>query len=362
MSKLDIDSRLRAFSLLSEFMQAVANNQIELVPKGLEEHYYKFQDLIPKLYNYNGWFTEEFVRYQLGAIAQASVMDNLNKWLRDYRSIFEKTVFEKRVAVIMAGNIPFVGFSDYISVLVAGFCLVAKLSSKDTFLPKAITEVLLTIEPAFEECIVLTEEKVSSNDFDLIIATGSDNTARYFEYYFGKYPNIIRRNRTSVAVLTGEETDQELAGLADDIFLYFGLGCRNVSKIYLPKGYEINRLFKAFYRYKHLINYNKYANNYEYNRAIMLVNKEQFYDNGFVLMKEEDIALVSPTAVIYYQYYSDIKFVVSYLKAYIDKIQCVVSNFGIEGFQTVPIGNSQRPMLWDWPDGVNVLEFLAKYV
>jgi hypothetical protein len=260
----------------------------------------------------------------------------------------------------MAGNIPFVGFSDFISVLVSGNVFLGKLSSKDTLLPKAVAQVLIDIEPHFAERIILTEERLSQFSFDAVIATGSDNTARYFEYYFSKYPNIIRRNRTSVAVLTGHETEKQLQALADDVFLYFGLGCRNVSKIYLPDGFDLNRLFAAFYRYRHLIDYHKYANNYEYNRAIYLLNKEKFYDNGFVLLKQEDLALVSPTAVVYYQFYSKPENVKLYLDSYKDKIQCVVSNLTFPGYDVVEFGKSQRPMLWQYPDGIDVMKFLSE--
>ncbi len=358
MAGLALEKRIKAFDRLSGFMAAVAHKNLEKVPAGLENFYAHFQQLIPQLYDYNGWFAEEFVRYQLGALAEATTRHNIDKWLEPYKDAFQDKDFDSTVAVVMAGNIPFVGFSDYISVLISGHRLLAKLSSKDTYLPKAITRVLLAIEPRFEPYITLTEEKIAGYPFDAIIATGSDNTARYFEYYFGKYPNIIRRNRTSVAVLTGEETHEELEALADDVFLYFGLGCRNVSKIYLPKGFDLDRLFKAFYRYRHLVNYNKYANNYKYNRAIMLVNRERFLDNGFVLLKEEDLALVSPTGVVYYQFYDDLNNVPSYLEAYREKIQCVASNAQVQGFNAVPLGQTQRPMLWDYPDDINVLDFL----
>ncbi len=358
MGELDLNKRIQAFARLSGFMEAVAHNKQERVPKGLEKFFVKFNQLMPRLYENNGWFIEEFVRYQLAALAQSTTLENINRWVEPYRQFFEKNEFEKTIAVIMAGNIPFVDFSDFVSVLIAGHKTLLKLSSKDILFPKALIEVLLAIEPAFKPMIITTEGKITDYRFDAVIATGSDNTARYFDYYFGKYPNIIRKNRTSVAVLTGDESHEELEALADDVFLYFGLGCRNVSKLFIPQGFDLDRLFRAFYKYRDLINYNKYANNYEYNRAIMLVNKERFLDNGFVLLKQEDIALVSPTSVLYYQYYADIQRVPAYLEAYRDKIQCVVANMSVSGFQTVPLGQSQRPMLWDYPDQINVLDFL----
>ncbi len=357
---MNIDDRIKAFAQLSRFMKAVANTDKALIPDGLQEDYENFQRLIPRLYDYNGWFAEEFVRYQLDALADASTEKKLRKWLVPYQGRLEKIDANKTVAVIMAGNIPFVGFSDFIAVLISGYRLLAKLSSKDTLLPKAIAQVLVKISPEFEDKIILTEERISGFDFDAVIATGSDNTARYFEYYFGKYPNIIRRNRTSVAVLTGDETEADLERLADDVFLYFGLGCRNVSKIYIPQDFDINRLFKAFYRYRHIIDYHKYANNYEYNRAIYLLNRERFFDNGFILLKEEDLSLVSPTAVVFYQRYSNWQNVPQYLEAFRNKIQCVVSNNPLEGFAVVPLGQAQRPMLWDWPDDIDVMEFLLQ--
>ncbi len=358
MGKLSLEKRISAFARLSEFMYAVAHKDKSRIPVGLETHYEQLQNLIPQLYNYNGWFIEEFVRYQLSALAQATSHENLLKWLDPYQHAIADKDFSRTVAVVMAGNIPFVDFSDFVSVLIGGHRILAKLSSKDTHLPRAIIQALVEIEPEFEQFITVTEDKITDYQFDAVIATGSDNTARYFEYYFGRYPNIIRRNRTSVAALTGDESHQQLQALADDVFLYFGLGCRNVSKIFLPQGFDLDRLFKAFYHYRHLINYHKYANNYEYNRAIMLVNKERFLDNGFVLLKEEDIALASPTAVVYYQFYRDFKNVPDYIDAYRQKIQCVAADTPIPGVQTVPLGQTQRPMLWDYPDGIDVMEWL----
>ena len=355
---LSLQQRIDAFARLSDFMKAVATNDEKLVEPGLEQHYVKFQQLIPQLYDYNGWFTPEFVRYQLNALAESTTRDKLEKWISQYPSLEKSNFTPKTVAVIMAGNIPFVGFSDFIAVLMSGYKFLGKLSSKDTHLPKAIAQVLISIEPGFADFITLTEEQLASYTFDSVIATGSDNTARYFEYYFGKYPNIIRKNRTSVAVLTGNESEEQLERLADDVFLYFGLGCRNVSKIFLPEKFDLNTLFKAFYKYKDLINYNKYANNYEYNRAIYLLEKYEFYDNGFVLLKPDDINLVSPTAVVYYQRYKKLDTVRQLLEAYRDKIQCVVSAINFEGFDVVDFGKSQVPELWEYPDGIDVMEFL----
>ncbi len=360
MMSLPLDRRIAAFTGLSSFLSALATGNPDTLPDELKGFYNEFFDLLPVIYEHNGWFTRDFVLYQLDSLAEATSYDNLEKWLAPYRDKLENRRSAATVAVIMAGNIPFVGFSDFISVLMAGHKFLGKLSSKDTILPKFITDVLLSIEPGLKDYIVLTEENLRGHVFDAVIATGSDNSARYFEYYFSSYPRIIRKNRTSVAVLTGNESDDDLSGLADDVFLYFGLGCRNVSKVYLPRGYDLDKLFRAFYKYRDLINHNKYANNYEYNRAIYLLNREEFYDNGFVLLKPEDVALVSPTAVVYYQFYDSPEIVNMYLQANKDKIQTVVSPLEFNGMDRCDFGRSQRPMLWQYPDGIDIMEFLLE--
>ena len=358
MMELDLNSRITAFARLSDFLFAVAEQNRQSVDKRLIEAYDSLTQLIENLIDYNPWFIKEFVLYQLKALAQATKLENLEKWLSPYRKRLEQNRATRTIAVIMAGNIPFVDFSDFVAVLISGYKFLGKLSSKDTHLPKAIANVLTQIEPGFKDYIFLTDNIISKLDFDAVIATGSDNSARYFEYYFEKYPKIIRKNRTSVAVLTGNESDGQLEALSDDVFLYFGLGCRNVSKVFLPKDFDLDRLFRAFYKYRFVIENSKYANNYDYNRAVYLLNKERFYDNGFILLKQEDIALVSPTGVLFYQYYNDLKTVKSLLEAYKDKIQCVVSQLDFEGFDVVSFGQSQKPMLWDYPDNVDVMEFL----
>ena len=356
--KLDLDRRISAFAQLSDFLFAVADQNRQSVDKHLLPLYDSFTNLVENLTDYNPWFIKEFVLYQLKAIAQATTLENLEKWLSPYKDRLESDRKVRTIAVIMAGNIPFVGFSDFIAVLMAGHKFLGKLSSKDTHLPRAVAEVLIQIEPMFKDYIFLTDQVISGLNFDAVLATGSDNSARYFEYYFAKYPKIIRKNRTSVAVLTGQEDDEQLQALAGDVFLYFGLGCRNVSKIFLPEHFDLNRLFKAFYKYRFVIENSKYANNYDYNRAVYLLNKEKFYDNGFIMLKPEDIALVSPTAVLFYQNYTNLNTVKSILEAYRDKIQCVVSTVKFQGFDVVGFGQSQIPMLWQYPDNIDVMEFL----
>ncbi|MDA3780729.1 MAG: aldehyde dehydrogenase, partial [Bacteroidales bacterium] len=258
------------------------------------------------------------------------------------------------VGVVTAGNIPLVGFHDMLCVLLSGNKFIAKLSSKDNKLMQVIRYYLISLNSEFEELIRFEEQKLSG--FDAIIATGSNNSSRYFEYYFGKYPNIIRKNRSSIAVLTGNETIKQIKALADDIFLYFGLGCRNVSKLLLPEDYNFENLFNNIEHYAHIYNHNKYANNYDYNKSIYLMNKTKHLDNGFVLLKEDE-GMSSPIAVIYFQYYKKIEDVYNYITLNKENIQCVVSdNNEIE--KAIKFGDAQYPELWDYADNVDTMEFL----
>jgi hypothetical protein len=303
---------------------------------------------------YNEWFTKEHIKYSLRAIADTLSEENIKTWLSKYPNL--ENVTKKKVGVVTAGNIPLVGFHDFLCVLMAGYELVIKMSSKDDRLLKGIIALLISENAEFENLIRFEEEKLK--DFDAIIATGSDNTSKYFEYYFGKYPNIIRRNRNSVAVLTGEESDHELNGLADDIMMYFGLGCRNVSKLYLPAGYDIQKIFKVLYNYKHFVDHNKYSNNYTYNKSIYMMNKIPFWENGFAILKE-DIGMASPISVIYFENYSSIDKIKDRLAIDKENIQCVVTKDGIvDG--SIAFGQAQHPQLWDYADNVDTMKFLVK--
>ena len=253
----------------------------------------------------------------------------------------------------MAGNIPLVGFHDFLTVLITGNVLVAKTSKEDNLLIKKIAEILIAIEPEFKSKIVFTDKL---ENFDAVIATGSNNTARYFEYYFGKYPNIIRKNRNSVAVLTGNETAADMVNLGKDIFQYFGLGCRNVSKLYVPKNYSFNLFFESIVNdYKHVVENNKYANNYDYNKAVYLLGNNQLLDNNFVLLKESE-SLSSPVAVIHYEYYNTLQEVTTLLENKKEEIQCVLTEANLPN--TFKLGQAQQPTLWDYADGVDTVEFL----
>jgi hypothetical protein len=240
-------------------------------------------------------------------------------------------------------------------VLLSGHDLQAKLSSDDKFLLPAVAEALCEMEPRFRERISFVDEKISG--IDAVIATGSNNSSRYFEYYFSRYPHIIRKNRNSAAVLTGEETVKDLRLLGEDIFRYFGRGCRNVSKLFVPAGYNFNPFFEAIFPFKEVLQNNKYANNYEYNRTIYLMGKEKIYDNNFLLLKE-DIGIHSPVAVVYVEYYQDRESLLSRLQMDRADIQCIVSGAALPG--VIPFGTAQHPALWDYADRVDTLKFLLE--
>jgi hypothetical protein len=310
-----------------------------------------FNAVIEGSSNHNAWFTPEEVKRAVVSLSNMLNNNDLDKW-------FEHIVISetpKKVGLVLAGNIPLVGFHDVLSVLATGNIALIKLSSSDDKLLPALLKVLVDIEPALEEQIQYTDRL---KDFDAIIATGSNNSSRYFDYYFGKVPNIIRKNRNSVAVLTGNESEEAIAQLGHDIFDYFGLGCRNVSKIFIPKGYQIEKFFEPLETFQPIINHFKYNNNYDYNKSIYLVNQVQHYDNGFLLLKEDN-SMSSPLAVLYTEEYDNIDAVAESLTSQQDQIQCVVSEAVLNlNIAVLPFGQSQSPKLWDYADNVNTVEFL----
>jgi len=308
------------------------------------------EEVILTASTHNSWFTEDNIRFALQGWSDALTEVNLEKWLAVYE-VPEKQ--PKVVAIVMAGNIPLVGFHDFLSVLISGNFVLAKLSSNDSILLPFLSEKLIEIEPEFKGGIAFTEGRLS--DFDAVIATGSNNTARYFDYYFGKYPHIIRRNRNSVAVLTGNETPEALEALANDIFRYFGLGCRNVSKIFIPKEFDFEPFFNAMYSWREMINNNKYINNYDYNKAVYLMSNISLLDNEFMLLKE-DKAFSSPISVVFYEFYDSLDTLTKYLSEYKEHVQAIISNEELPG--AIPFGQAQTPLLWDYADGVDTLKFL----
>jgi len=304
---------------------------------------------------YNAWFTPESVLKAVKAIGKMLNADDLTTWLAHYNLDLNKP--GKRVGLILAGNIPLVGFHDVLCVLVTGNYALIKTSSQDNRLIKYVLQLLVDIDSSFKDHYSFVERL---ENFDAVIATGSNNTSRYFEYYFGKVPNIIRKNRSSVAVLSGNETKEQLFELGHDIFDYYGLGCRNVSKLLVPKEYNFNFFFESIEAYQSIINHHKYNNNYDYNKSIYLVNSDKHFDNGFLLLKEDE-RLVSPLAVLFYAYYDDIASVQDQIEQESDKIQCIVSAMPLQiKNQVVDFGKSQQPALWDYADGVDTMEFLTK--
>jgi hypothetical protein len=340
---MNLEERIKSFAVLGEILRNSLNGRSGRYAEQLNA-------LIDNQYKINPWFTPENVRTAVKAIADELTGENLIKWTNSYPELKENKN-PARIGVIMAGNIPLAGFHDFISVLISGNYLIAKTSSKDSQLIVCISDILCSVSDWFTERIKFTEGILT--DFDVVIATGSNNSSRYFEYYFGKYPNIIRKNRNSIAIIEGNETDAELKGLGTDIFLYFGLGCRNVSKIYIPKGYDLSVMIRNWDAYTGIISHFKYANNYDFNKAIFLVNKENYYDTGYLLLKEES-RISSPVSVLNYEYYKSKSAVKQQTELLKEKIQCVV------GRHYIPFGKSQSPHLWDYADGIDTIEFLKK--
>ncbi len=309
-----------------------------------------FASLIKLSQSHNGWFTSEQVYFSIQAWAKALTEDNLNHWLSNYD--FSK-IEPKKVGLILAGNIPLVGFHDFLSVLISGHDVLVKTSSNDQHLLKFLANYLIKIEPKLISKITFVEGKLEG--FDAVIATGSNNTARYFEYYFKDKPSIIRKNRNSVAILDGTESHEDLIGLGEDIFRYFGLGCRNVSKLFVPKGYNFEAFFKAMYEYRDVIHYEKYANNYDYNKAVFLMSNFQLLDNEFMTIKE-DTSYSSPISSVFYEFYENLDDVKKRLENDTEQIQCIVTNNLISN--SVAFGQTQQPKLWDYADNVDTLAFL----
>ncbi|MES2827870.1 MAG: acyl-CoA reductase [Bacteroidota bacterium] len=311
----------------------------------------KFDSLLQSSRNNNAWFTEEEVKKALNSLHLMLQRVDLEQWFKGI-SISDNP---KKIGLILAGNIPLVGFHDVLSVLATGNIALIKLSSADDKLLPAVLNKLTEIEPKLADHIVYTERL---KDYDAVIATGSNNSSRYFDYYFGKVPNIIRKNRTSVAVLTGKETTEDITKLGHDLFDYFGLGCRNVSKIYIPENYDIKDFFEPLEQYNPIINHFKYNNNYDYNKSIYLVNGAKHYDNGFLLLKE-DTGFSSPLAVLYFEKFASLTEVEDKLKDHAENLQCVVTTAPLViPTPTTGFGETQQPRLWDYADNVNTVTFL----
>lgn len=307
----------------------------------------------------NPFFVKEFVENAVaGIVNQMLQKDLLLEWTNQYPFLQEERE-PKTIGIIMAGNIPLVGFHDFLCAYISGNKVLIKLSSKDEVLFPSLLEILFRIDTEASKSIKLV---MKLEGFDAVIATGSNSSHNYFEYYFSKYPRLLRKNRNSVAVLNGNETDEELNLLADDIFMYFGLGCRNVSSLMIPTGYDITRLFPHFEKYKWFHDHNKYMNNYDYQRSILLLNRvAHFADDKIMLQQSEQLA--APMSVIYYSFYENQHSLKATLGANVDKLQCIVMRGelakSLEMNNVVGFGQTQSPGLADYADGEDVLLFLG---
>ncbi len=348
---MTIEERKSYFVELGKFLSLFedkTNNSVKIAPH-YERFFNELNDKIDQSIHYNGWFTRENVIFSLQQWSKALTPSNLDTWLKPYEFNNDE---QKTIAIVMAGNIPLVGFHDFLSVLISGHKVLVKQSSNDKQLLPIIAGFLMEIAPEFENRIKFTEDRL--NDFDAVIATGSNNTARYFEYYFKGKPSIIRKNRNSVAILTGKESKKQLEALGEDIFRYFGLGCRNVSKLYVPKEYDFDNFFKAIYPWNTLLNSAKYANNYDYNKAVYLMSEFKLLENGFLILKKDE-SFGSPIATLFYEEYEDEKDLQEKLQQNKENLQCVVGRKA-----EVDFGQTQQPKLWDYADGVDTLKFLEE--
>ncbi len=348
---MTIEERKSYFVELGKFLSLFedkTNNSVKIAPH-YERFFNELNDKIDQSIHYNGWFTRENVIFSLQQWSKALTPSNLDTWLKPYEFNNDE---QKTIAIVMAGNIPLVGFHDFLSVLISGHKVLVKQSSNDKQLLPIIAGFLMEIAPEFENRIKFTEDRL--NDFDAVIATGSNNTARYFEYYFKGKPSIIRKNRNSVAILTGKESKKQLEALGEDIFRYFGLGCRNVSKLYVSKEYDFDNFFKAIYPWNTLLNSAKYANNYDYNKAVYLMSEFKLLENGFLILKKDE-SFGSPIATLFYEEYEDEKDLQEKLQQNKENLQCVVGRKA-----EVDFGQTQQPKLWDYADGVDTLKFLEE--
>lgn len=334
---MDINRRLQSFSQLGCNLQMCSEEKLE--------------STIEKAQLNNPWFTAENIQLAFEGLIRYLDEDKLRKWIAAYDLKKSK---ERHVGLVMAGNIPMAGLHDFICVLLSGNKVIAKLSSQDQVLLPFIADELIALESGFKDKISFVDQLKS---IDAVIATGSDNSSRYFEYYFSKYPHIIRKNRTGVAILHGDENHKDISGLGHDMFSYFGLGCRNVSKIYIPKGMDLIPIFDKLNQYTSLIDHHKYGNNYYYQKAILGVNQTPHFDTGFAIFTENKM-LVSPISTVYYEYYDKPSDLQPVIDAQWSKIQCIVSkNAWFK--KSILFGTAQHPEIWDYADNVDTMKFLS---
>lgn len=333
---MDIKQRINAFSKLGERLGNLKADELDT--------------LIDLVSASNTWFRKESVESAISGLIYMLRSSSLSSWVDAYNIIDQN----KKIGIIMAGNIPAVGFHDFLCVVTSGNQALVKLSSQDDVMMNFLFSELLKIEPQLKSFIHVVDRL---NDMDAVIATGSDNTSRYFNYYFSKYPHIIRKNRTSCAVIGGEEEKAQFRNLGDDIFQYYGLGCRNVSKLFVPKDYQFDSFYEGIASFNNVIHHHKYNNNYDYNKSIYLVNSEPHFDNGFLLLRKSD-QLVSPISVLFYQEYDDHDHLNDLLEGQRDKIQCIVSSSGWWS-GSIEFGQAQEPAVNDYADNIDTMQFLT---
>ena len=345
----DFKERLIAFSELGTLFK---ENVDKKEKKKFPEWDSVLEQTLIESHSYNSWFTIDNLKLSLKNWSNSLQENIISDWLSKY-NIEDKS--SKKIAIIMAGNIPAVGFHDLLCSLLLNFDCIVKLSSEDKLLIPFIVKFLESRNEKLKNKVTFESEKLK--DFDGVIATGNNNSHRYFDYYFSKYPNLLRKTRHSIAVLDGKESDNDLSDLSNDIFNYFGLGCRSVSKVFIPYGYDLDLLFNAFFRHKEVVNHNKYVNNFDYNKAVYLMSKEKFIENGFIILKEES-KLGSPIGCLFYEFYNDKKEITKLINNNSDSIQCVVSNINFN--TNIKFGQTQCPNISDYADNNDTIKFLLK--
>jgi hypothetical protein len=326
------------------------NDRINLLVqlgKYIKQNSQPWQQTKEQAYIANPWFIPEFIEQSTQAIATYFLQkDVLISFANQYA--FKDELTPKTIGIVMAGNIPLVGFHDFLCCFLSGHDSLIKASSKDEILIKHLASVLYEIEVTVQNKISFAQ---TLKNCDAYIATGSNNSGRYFDYYFGKYPSIIRKNKTSVAVLTGNETEEELQKLASDVMLYFGQGCRNVTCLYVPKDYNFEPLINALKKYDYFIEFHKYKHNYDYQLALLMMNNKFYMTNGSVVLSEND-SIFSAISHLHYNYYEDLERLTTQLKSN-ETIQCIV------GKNFTPFGEAQQPRITQFADGVDTLKFLT---
>lgn len=344
-----LEKRVDTFHKLGELFKNISEGKKESLYKEWSD---KFSEAITSAYQYNNWFTKDNIVLSLKNWSKELNNKNLFSWIKKYNT---KDCSDKTVAIIMAGNLPLVGFHDFICATLLNYNCLIKLSSDDKILFPLIVDFMNFISPGFKNKINFTEQPLKN--FNGVIATGSDSSFKYFEYYFKNYPKLLRRNRHSIAILDGNESKKNLNDLAGDIFNYFGMGCRSVSKIFIPDNYNFDLLFNSLYKFKDIINHNRYANNYDYNKAVYLMSEQKFTENGFVMLKE-DKKLGSPIACLFYEKYNSYSELKKYIRLEKRSLQCIVTNLNISN--SITFGESQTPKIDNYADNVDTINFLLK--